>query len=225
MKKLLTLLLTAALIFSISSVSFSQTEWGITGGVNYATMDFTSGINFDELSLGALSDETAVIYNELEGETYKFGFNGGVYAMMDLGAISFNPSLIFSMKGNKTDNYNTHLNYVSLPLLIGFQPFDLLHIQLGPEFGYLSNVAVDPAGGDKYNVSDSDFYNNIDYGAVIGILLDLPGKLDLTARYTHGLGSVYEPVVSNNGDELKFQNRVFQFGLQYPIGYKTNAEE
>ena len=56
----------------------------------------------------------------------------------------------------------------------------------------------------------------MDYGAVIGAMIDVGRFGNLTARYIHGLGSVTDPVPAGT-EELKFQNRVVQINLSVPI--------
>lgn len=204
------------LFLSISMTGFSQAEFGLTGGVNAAKMDYTTGIEFDNFSLSELAEETSVLYNSLEGARYKPGAHFGIYGLFDLGVLSFNPSLLYSNGGLKTDTYSTNLNYLSAPLLVGLQPFDLLHIQFGPQFGYLVGAKIKPDGRDAYSLYDTDYYNKLDVGAVLGIMIDLPNAISLYGRYHHGLGSVYEPVPVND-KEFKFQNRTFQVGVNVAL--------
>jgi len=204
------------LLVSLSFTAFSQAEFGVTGGVNFAKMDYTTGINLDNVTLSEIAGESAVLYDNLTGESYKPGIHLGVYGLFDVGFFSFNPSIMYSNAGLKTDTYSTNLNYVSAPLLLGLQPFDLLHIQFGPQFGYLVGAKIKPDGRDSYSLYDQDYYNKLDFGAVIGIMIDLPNAISVYGRYHHGLGSVYDPV-NVNGDDFKFQNRTLQVGVNVAL--------
>lgn len=192
----------------------AQLEWGVTGGVNFSNLDYTSGISFDDLSFGDLNEEAQLAYSDLDNTGSKTGFNFGVYAMHDIGVLSFNPSLLYSTAGSKTDAYSINLGYISAPLMFGFNPLDILHIQVGPQFGYNLSSRINPSTGDSYSV---DNYNSLDYGAALGAMLDLGGIGHVSARYIYGLGAVSDPVPAANGDELKLQNRVFQLNISVPI--------
>lgn len=206
-------LIVGVMLISITSLQ-AQLEWGVTGGVNFTNLDYTSGINFDDLDFEDVNEEAQVAYSDLDNSGSKLGFNFGVYAMHDIGVLSFNPSLLYSTAGNKTDDYSINLGYLSAPLMFGFNPIDILHVQVGPQFGYNISSRINPSNGDSYSV---DNYNSLDYGAAIGAMLDLGGFGNLTARYIYGLGDVTDPVVTASGDELKFQNRVFQVNISVPL--------
>lgn len=200
-------------LFLITKTGNTQIEWGVTGGLNLSTLDYTSGINFDDLSFGDLNEEAQLAYSDLDNSKSKLGYNFGVYAMHDIGVLSFNPSLLYSTAGYKTNDYSINLGYLSAPLLFGFNPIDILHVQIGPQFGYNISSKINPTDRESYSVSN---YNKLDYGAVIGAMIDVGKYGNLSARYIFGLGNVTDPIPSGT-EELKFQNRVFQINLSVPI--------
>lgn len=214
------LLIVGLLTLGFSSAN-AQIEWGVTGGVNFTNMEYTSGLDFDDLTLSDLDEEAQLAYSDLDNSGAKTGFNVGVYAMHDIGVLSFNPSLLFSTAGLKTDAYSINLGYLSAPLMFGFNPIDILHFQVGPQFGYRIGSKINPTDGDSYSVSN---YNNFDYGAAIGAMLDLGGIGHVSARYIYGLGDVTDPVTTAGGDELKFQNRVFQVNISVPLQRSSNDD-
>lgn len=138
--------------------------------------------------------------------------------------------MLFSSKGYEisaienvqpSGDGNLHLNYINLPLLIGYEFFDKMAINVGPELGYLLSAKA------KYDSKTIDLEeawdNKFDFGISTGINYHLDENIALEIRYTHGLSSVIKDImyVNEDGEYLdsdeKFQNRTFQFSVSYRL--------
>ncbi len=221
MKNLVLIFLSVCTISLFTNSASAQTEYGITAGLNFTNIDYSSGINLDDPFFEEIGEETSILFQDRSD--FKIGFNIGAYALMDWGVFSFNPAIQFSQAGSKGDSHNLNLGYINVPLMLGVQPFDLLHFQFGPTLGYMVSAKVDPKSGDKYSVYDSDYYNKVDFGAALGLLIDWNGFASVYARYNHGLGSLNEPV-NIGSEEYKQQNRVVQVGINVPLGRTTDLD-
>ena len=118
-------------------------------------------------------------------------FNAGAwfnYFIFDKLAVQ--PEIMISGKGTDWNdpNYNVKdlLTYIDVPVLLKFQPIDLLNIHAGPQFGYLLLAnQKDNETGDVIRISD--YYKKSDLGLVVGLEVNLPFFINLDARYVFGL--------------------------------------
>jgi len=188
-------------ILTISpSFSYSQSKpgLGIKGGINIATQ-YTSG-------------EGENVYNES-----LMRFHGGVYLNIFFhDKFALQPELMISGKGTKWSDpsFETSdlLTYIDLPLLIRYQPIDLLNIHAGPQIGYLISAMQDPVAGDE-KVDIKDWYNNLDLGLAFGAEANLPIGVNITARYILGISSA-----SNEVEYIDpWKNNFIQVSLGYRI--------
>ena len=150
-KKLLSILL--PLVFLITSLSFSQTKYGITLGIN--TSRFT--------------DE----FNTINGSYVNFSSTGlsvGIFSEISISEkISFYPKLIYNQIGDREKDYSNFLaantvdyklDYLSVPLNVKF--FNKPYIIIGPQIGILLSEKAESLNFGKIK-------NSLDVGANIGI--------------------------------------------------------
>jgi hypothetical protein len=88
--------------------------------------------------------------------------------------------LLYSQQGAKGDNgfSDLELDYIVFPIVFKYYIVNRLNIQAGPQFG---NVINDNDLGD---------FQSFDVSGVVGIGLDLPLNLRVTARYNFGLTDI-----------------------------------
>lgn len=193
MKKITLLLLGCSIWF----VSFSQIRLGVKGGLNIAKAK----------NLTACPQE-------------RYSFHAGFNFKQALGKrIFLQPELLYSSKGHSfTSDFASRaganrLNYLSLPVLFGFQADDKLSILFGPEFNYLLNSAV------RYGRTVSDFtkqYPRFDAGVALGVTYKMTTKLNAELRYYYGFNTLYYTDFAGvEHDEIKGANRTFQAGVTY----------
>jgi hypothetical protein len=142
-------------------------------------------------------------------------FNAGAwfnYFIFDKLAIQ--PEILISGKGTDWNdpNYNVKdlLTYIDIPVLLKFQPIDLLNIHAGPQFGYLLLAnQKDNETGDVLKIND--YYKKSDLGLVVGIEANLPFKISLNARYVFGLVTASSEVMYID----PWVNNFFQISVGY----------
>lgn len=155
---------------------------------------------------------------------------GGIVANFSLQEEFFvRTELSYSVRGYQvpataTSNKGTvRYNYLSIPLLAGYQPIKNFSIMAGPELGYMLSAK---SKDDVNNLDIMGFvHNRFSIDANAGIAWSLTPELVLDAHFLVGLTSLYrvayadENGVSTSAGRDGF-NRVLQVGLLYKIsGY------
>lgn len=167
----------------------SQISYGVKGGLNLATVGGSDVRDADT----------------------RMGFHaGGFLGLSLLGLAAFEGGVYFSQKGNVESglaDIEVISTYIDIPIVakISFLPFT--HIFAGPQFSFLLNSKVSYPDGD---LDISDLTNSTDLAAVVGLGMNLPMGLRLSAGYDFGLVSV------DAVDESKVYNRV----IKLTVGYK-----
>ncbi|WP_109852515.1 porin family protein [Aquimarina sp. AU58] len=212
----------ALLLFIIISGTFirtqAQTEVGLKAGVNYVNNVLVN----DKIGINGSDNE------------YRFGYHAGIFVRIKFtDKFLLNTELLFSNKGYKFEGLrnanaqpsgsgNLHLNYLNLPILFGYNIFDKLIFELGPELGYLLS-AKSKFGTETIDVKNI-WDNDLDFGLSAGLAYSVMENWMIGIRYTHGISSVLKDVVLRNDENgtprdgnLKFQNRTFQLSLFYKL--------
>lgn len=198
MKKVIAILITLFVV----NFSYSQVRLGLKAGGNLASLN-----GFNESKM-------------------KFGIHAGPVIRIDLAKLLFiQPELLYSLKGTQSATsrygYNTKvdLNYLTLPVLVGFRDGQNFAIRLGPEIGRLLS------GKTKDNGTTTDIkddYKDFDFGADLGLSCSFK-KMVLDLTYNYGFGNlshiVFTDAFGNNmGEQDTGANRVIQFSLSYFFG-------
>lgn len=214
---------TISLLVSASTNLFAQVEAGLKAGVNFTNFSYTDDLDFSTITGEDVGNE----FTSLSEAEFRTGFHFGAYALLDIGAISLQPELLYSQKG--VTNYSPAgeelvLNYFSIPVLIGFQPFDFVHLQVGPEFSFLMSNKLKLDGQDDREIEN--WYATSDIGAALGVSFDWPGPGLLSVRYVHGLGGVLENDVVSGTQSFNNRNRTIQASIAFPLftTEKSSAE-
>ncbi|HON55006.1 MAG TPA: porin family protein [Bacteroidales bacterium] len=173
MKKVFVLLISVLLF---STLSYSQTRFGIKGGLNFT--------NISNLS----SDVEKTWKNQT-------GYQLGVALQIKIPVIglAIQPELLYSTVKSASDNGNEiNLDYLTLPVniqlgtdMLFFRPF----IVASPFVSYMidNNVRLEDQPVDEIN--------RFDYGVGVGVGIDI-WKLQIMGKYNWGLGKI-----ENAGDE------------------------
>ena len=191
----------------------AQVEVGLKGGANYVNNVVVTDL-FDN------------------GSDYRVGYHAGVFASIPLSErFSLSPELLFSDKGFKiledvtdpnSDYSNLKLSYLNVPVLLGYNVFDKLTIQAGPELGDLLSAST-KFDGESIDVGNI-WNNEFDFGLAFGLTYAITEKVSVGGRYTHGFSSVAGDIQFTNtlgvtieGEDFEFQNRTFQLSIAYSL--------
>ena len=207
-KCLLTVLLSAGLVFS----SYAQIKVGIKAGANFA--DFS-----DPVVPPGLEDISAMTTH----------WHAGLTAQQSLSdRFILSSELLYSIKGfQEAPDFNVStdiktvlsLHYLSLPVLLNYQPIDKVSLGAGLELGYLMDAQV-KMGDDKNDVNfiyDKEFELSLN----LGFRFNITPALFLDGRYQWGLSPVSELVFTDPKgeplEETSLKNKVLQVSLGYFI--------
>ncbi|HEU5167026.1 MAG TPA: porin family protein [Chitinophagaceae bacterium] len=192
-------LLSIVLLFN-GYFCFSQVSFGIKSGINIATTK--NVIAFPENRVGWYSGVASSI--PLQRKFY------------------LQPELIYSSKGDKTDNQGgtmvivRRLNYINFPLLIGYHFDQKTAVVFGPEFGYLVGARLIIGENNLNDIERTP--PRFDIGASVGLHYKLLRHFESEIRYIYGFNTLYSvDAVGNRYTEKNGANRVFQIGLRYVI--------
>ncbi|HNP17258.1 MAG TPA: porin family protein [Fulvivirga sp.] len=124
----------------------------------------------------------------------------GGFAVIDISDnIGFQPELLLSGKGAKSNGFKAKLTYIDLPLLGRYSFTEMFSVHAGPQISILAS-AKDEDGDDI-----KDGYTSTDLGLAVGGQVDLPMGLVGGLRYVLGLSDV-----NDAGGGTKVKNRTFQ---------------
>jgi hypothetical protein len=148
------------------------------------------------------------------------GANAGVaanFGFSDL--LSFQPELLYSMKGAKLeengDKIESRLNYLDVPMLLKLNA-DGPFFEAGPQVGFLmSQKTTYDIGGMSNSSTSTEGTRKVDLGYVLGVGYQLASGPSLGLRYNGGISDLSDP---SAGD--KNRNSVFQIQLGYMFGGK-----
>ncbi|HEV7333635.1 MAG TPA: porin family protein [Flavisolibacter sp.] len=187
--------------FTFLSIQYclGQSSFGVKGGLN---------INEAEDGL------------DLRKKT-RFAYHGGLFFQQKLGKkLFFQPELLYSSKGYRYTSIGfpidgaKRMNYLSVPLLIGYQASSHLSFLFGPEFDYLLRAGHRGDGGVSKVTA---YYPRFDAGLDFGAAYKLSKKLSAELLYYYGFNTLY---YSNRGVSygyVKGRNKVFQAGVSYRL--------
>jgi hypothetical protein len=185
-----------AALFLINS-SYGQVRFGLKAGGNLANID-----GFDKTKM-------------------KLGLSAGPALQVKLANVFFlQTELLYSIKGTRSDSMQSsdaklNLNYINLPILIGYRAAPNFSIKLGPEIGHLLSAESEVNG----NTTDiTDLYQSFDFGADLGLAYTFK-KIALDLRYNYGFKDLLDRAngtgTASGSDDVS--NRVLQFSLTYFI--------
>ena len=160
MKKII-LTISASIFFLL--YANAQINFGIKGGLNFSNVKFPGSPN----------------------NTTRLGFNAGLLLQVSIFKMfMLQPELLYSIKGHKFpatsfDGGGTlSLNYISVPVLVGFRPTKKITVLAGPEFNFLTTA------NSKFNGIDHDvskiyrkFNMAVDIGVAYKIIAGLGAEL------------------------------------------------
>jgi hypothetical protein len=167
--------------------STDNSGFGIKGGVNFNQLH-----GGDKDNIPGLKNTTT--------------WHAGFYAQFPLGgsrAISLQPEILYNRRGFEAqDTVKLRMDYLELPLLFVYSPFDHLSFHIGPQASVLLKVKENER---ELGEATKDRMNSLLWGAVAG----LEGRLSIVrlgARYQFGLNDIYKETASIGGKEVDLGN-------------------
>lgn len=167
---------------------------------------------------------------------HKLGFDGGVWVQSDISdKFYWSGELKFNQKGSRINPnsknayllYIYRLNYIDLPVLIGYKYQDYLSFFGGLSFGYLLNSKVIDNYGVEPNFS-YDYLHSYEIGMFVGAKIDFDkivkkdwaSKFKLDLRYQFSAMSIYSENTLFYSPYGQF-NSLISTSLYYTIDFGT----
>jgi hypothetical protein len=155
----------------------------------------------------------------------KIGFAGGAYAEYYLTRqLGITAELLYNEKGGRETSggteIKTNLNYLSIPVLVYFEPIRNLKLGLGPELAFLLTAK---AKGDSLATTDiKKYFESFDKALAFGGAYSI-GRVGLTGRYVAGFDGTTS-FTDDGGEVIKqsIRNNVFQFAVSFKLNKTKN---
>lgn len=186
---------------------------------------FKGGLNFSNMGGDVFSDLDP-----------RVSFHVGGFVEIPFGAkFALQPEVLYSSQGavrgrffgiDTEDEYDSKivLDYLNIPLIAKFYPFEGFAIELGPQLGLLLSATekyTDSEGSEKDDVKD--FYNPLDFGVAAGVSYRLKNGIFFGIRFTKGISnindtdfdSVPEDDFDYDYDDYENRNNVLQLSGGY----------
>lgn len=180
-------------LMAASATTWSQTAFGIKGGLNLSTINW---------------NDAQATYDG------RSGYHAGIFLRSRHEKIAFQPELLlYTQKGDiESSVFGTaqeSFTYVTIPVLLKFYPVGGLNLHAGPQFGFLvdGERKYDTVfGGGTEDITES--YKNTDVAVSAGLGYDFKFGLSLDARYNIGVKDI-----NNVADGEAAKSRVFMISL------------
>ena len=186
-------LFTTLFLFVVTISARAEFGLGIKAGANFATHKASA---------------TGITLPDFKSKT---GFVGGAWVNYFFGeTVGIQPEVLFSQKGAKIEDVDlvNNLTYVDIPILVRVHFLKILDIHAGPQFGFLASATQDGDDGDE---DFKDKLKNSEVSLAFGAGVNLPLKLNVTARYVLGLTDISEI------QDIEIKNSTFQLTLGFRI--------
>ena len=175
MTKRLFLTFTLLYFFFTASHLFAQVKFGVKGGLN-----LTKG-GFEDLD----DTKTQFALRLHAGAFVRIAFNEKLY---------LKPELLYAQKGWKAsadalnpEGVSVTINYINVPVLLGYNVHERISIFGGPEMGFKLSAKRKP------NTSSwVDVFEKFDVGIAAGSSFSISENLGIDLRYIHGFKGLYK---------------------------------
>ncbi len=187
----------------MSSIAFSQMNFGLRGGLNFA-------------SVGNMKSYTQGVFNSKVDSDVKTGYHLGVWGRTALPIVGIyvQPELNYiHLKTEYSNNGDYTLDKIDIPVLAEMKILSVGRVFVGPSFQYLINDDLDIDG--VKDIDSDDFTVGIQFGA--GVQL---GKLGADIRYDIGLNDTESNFLNEaTGTSFTVDSRPSQviLGISYKL--------
>ena len=190
------------------SVSAQEVEFGVKGGVNFATI-------------------TGDDFNDLDSRT---SCNAGLVAEFPITeTFSIQPEVFYSGQGfdikeidqdnvfDTDQNVEYQLDYIQVPILAKFYLVEGLSIEAGPQFGFKINEEIDSQpnsdGGDIDISNEDSSVKDFETSITGGLSYKFNGGFFISGRYTYGLTNLFDN--DSVFSDVDARNSVAQVGIGF----------
>lgn len=202
-------------LFLFSQTLSAQWSFGLKAGLNRANIE----------SFGPeIADELAPDLNGYWNDA-RWGFHAGLagsYAFSE--KLALRTELLYSAKGFQSSadsplssSYKLRMSYLSVPILMDYQPVNKLHILAGPSFSYRVLLTSEPSISSS-NLEDI-WNNSFDFGLAAGIEYRIGERLQLGIRYVYALSDASKITYTDENavpiGDGKFKNRTLQLSTLF----------
>lgn len=181
----------------IAFCAYGALAQGISGGLkvgaNFANMKY-------DTDFGGFSPDA------------RTSFHFGGYLNLGVSeSFSVQPELLYNSVGAKMGDGSLKANYLSIPIMLQYNPVPVFNIHAGPQVGFLMSAKADD--GDE-SVDVKDGYKGLDLGLGVGAGVNLPMGLGVNVRYILGLSNIMD-----EADEVDatVKNNVVQLSVSYKL--------
>ena len=200
-------LLAALFLLSLVSLQAQDLNFGVKGGVNFASIT---------------GDET----DDLDGKT---AFHLGVVAELALSEnLAIQPELLYSAQGAKSEGsdtwdgmtesweYKYKLDYLSIPILAKYYVTPALNLHVGPQVSFLINSEAEGEysydGVTESETEDLEDVKSLDLALSAGVGYQLNMGVFFNARYNLGLSNLWD---YEGEEDFSQKNSVFQLSVGF----------
>lgn len=152
----------------------------------------------------------------------KVGFQAGLYGDLPMGGgFAFLPEIMYIQKGAKvketvsgtTGEFNTKVNYLDIPLLIGYKATPELTVFAGPQVSFLlSQKSTGLVNSDpQIESTDTENFSKSLAGGAVGLGYSLTPNINLNARYMMD----FQKTLKDDANQDKIKNKGFALSLGY----------
>ncbi len=199
--------------------AYAQTTFGLTAGLNAATISFEDEEDIDGVDKQA-----------------RLGLVAGAFARIPVTPmLSVQPEILYSQRGVKQSieendlgiegSFTTEIDYIEVPLMLRYAiPATATGLEIGleagPSFGYRLNAGVSCSGdfedaGCELDEEAEDEISTFDVGAAVGASVGA-GPFSVALRYTHGFTSIDD--TEDEAFAVDAFNRVVSVTARYTFG-------
>lgn len=201
-------------LLAVGSAAYSQSHFGIKGGLNYATQrnrfDTTqTTLNESLQTKGLWGHELGVFYKVFFGARLSLSTEANFSAVgsqIQYSNTNFTVNADGSVSGGSTGYYSNRIGYLEIPLMLHYTVGDF-YAGAGPGLAVkLFSRAQNSSG------READNYKTLDGGANILAGYSLSRRLDLNLRYSHGLTNI-----EKQDAYLDTRNRLLKLSVLYTV--------
>ncbi len=224
MKKLLSLTLLVAFVFSSLTLSAQDDEKKKKGFV----LGYKSGFNISNLkSAGSTTD----IQNEINAL-----YNSGVYIQYHVNdKLYFQPEALLTAEGlqytidtakvSNPEDGKLRMSFFAVPINVVFRPIKHINLSFGPDISYLMK-AVSSTDTAKKTITEE--FNKIALGLNFGLGTTLFKTVTITGRYKMGVtdlsGAKNLDFAGNPAGAVQWFSNTFQISVGYNVFNKFNKQ-
>jgi hypothetical protein len=189
-----------ALFLSLAAAAQSDPKFGLKGGLNVSTINYSNNAEAD----------------------YRTGFHLGALSHIHITpSFSLQPEVYYSSQGAKIpyngNTMNLNLSYVNVPVLLQYNFANGFRLQGGPQVGFLVGVS-DKVNDVEVNTYSTDNFKTVEVALPLGLSYLGYSGLGVDVRYNIGLSNI------NKVTPPTAKNNVFQVGAFYLFDHHHKVE-